>query len=225
MTGGDNALWRNCWREQQIDFHQSAVNPLLIRFWPTLGLAPGSRVFVPLCGKSLDMIWLAAQGHAVIGVELSSIAVSTFFRENNLKPARRQAGAFTLWEHGRLAILCGDYFALRPHDLGQIAAVYDRAALTALAEGTRARYVAHLRALAPAGCEVLLLTTEDAEEGETLDHSRAVAAEIETLYARDFACGLAHVESTFASDPETPHLPPTRAELKVYRFSPQAALG
>lgn len=71
MTGCDNVLWLQCWRDRQTAFHQKAVNQLLARFWPSLDLAKGSRVFVPLCGKSLDMIWLAQQGHEVIGVELS----------------------------------------------------------------------------------------------------------------------------------------------------------
>lgn len=56
----------------------------------SLDLAQGSRVFVPLCGKSLDMIWLAQQGHEVIGVELSPVAVEDFFRENGLNPVQRR---------------------------------------------------------------------------------------------------------------------------------------
>jgi thiopurine S-methyltransferase len=221
LTGRDNACWRDCWRDRRTDFHQTAVNPLLVRCWPMLGLAAGSRVLVPLCGKSLDMLWLAAQGHAVVGVELSPIAVGAFFRENGLKPRRRQAGAFTLWEHGRLAIFCGDYFALQPKDLGRIDAVYDRAALTALAEDIRVPYVARLRELVPADCELLLLTTEDAEEGETLAQSQAAAPEIERLYAREFAGGLILAESAFETDPEAPLLSPVRVELKAYRLAPR----
>lgn len=78
-TDQDNHLWLDFWRDERSDFHQIAVNPLLNKFWPSLKLAHGSRVFVPLCGKSLDMLWLAQQGHEVIGVELSSIAVEDFF--------------------------------------------------------------------------------------------------------------------------------------------------
>lgn len=221
MTGRDNALWRDCWRDRRTGFHQAEVNPLLVRFWPALGLAPASRVFVPLCGKSLDMLWLAAQGHAVVGVELSPIAAGAFFRELGMRPVRRRQGAFTRWEHDRLVILCGDYFALRPEDLGRIDAVYDRAALTALAEDIRADYVSRLRELVPAGCEMLLLTTEDAEEGETLAQSRAAAAEIATLYGRDFDCVLAHVESAFESDPAAAEGAPARSAFKAYRLSPR----
>ena len=90
MTGRDNELWQQSWRDKNIDFHQKAVNPHLVRFWSSLGLAAGDRVFVPLCGKSLDMLWLAGQGHTVIGVELSPLAVRAFFRENRLQAKRRR---------------------------------------------------------------------------------------------------------------------------------------
>ena len=86
MQDRDNVLWLQCWRDRQIDFHQQTVNQFLTRFWPRLDPDISSRVFVPLCGKSLDMIWLAEQGHQVIGVELSPIAVGDFFRENGLRP-------------------------------------------------------------------------------------------------------------------------------------------
>lgn len=128
----DNHLWLKFWRDEHTDFHQSEVNPLLSKFWSSLELAHGSRVFVPLCGKSLDMIWLAREGHEVIGVELSPVAVEDFFRENGLKPAVRQMGKFSSWSDGRLNILCGDYFALTKADIGNIDTVYDRSALTAL---------------------------------------------------------------------------------------------
>lgn len=219
MTGRDNVLWLQCWRDRRTDFNQKTVNQLLIRFWPSLDLARGSRVFVPLCGKSLDMIWLAKQGHEVIGVELSPIAVRAFFRENRLKPTRRQVGKFTLWEHGKLSILCGDYFSLTMEDLGQIDTVYDRAALTALPEDIRLLYVAHLRLIVQETTNVFLLTTEDAEEKETPSQAFGVSEEIKALYSEDFEINLAHIESVFEVDPESPDAPPERTEYKVYRLS------
>ncbi|TAN65975.1 MAG: thiopurine S-methyltransferase [Methylobacter sp.] len=219
MTGRDNVLWLQCWRDRQTGFHQKAVNQLLAKFWPNLALARGSRVFVPLCGKSLDMIWLANQGHEVIGVELSPIAVRAFFRENNLRPSRRQVGKFTLWKHDRLSILCGDYFSLSEHDLGQIDTVYDRAALTALPEDLRQRYVAHLKLIVQETTNIFLLTTEDAEENQTPSQVLGVAEEIKTLYSEDFKIDLAHVESVFEVDPTSQNKLAERTEYKVYRLS------
>jgi thiopurine S-methyltransferase len=218
-TGRDNALWQQCWRDRRTAFHQKTVNPLLTGFWSGLGLGRGSRVFVPLCGKSLDMIWLAEQGHEVVGVELSPIAVRAFFRENGLQPTRRPVGGFTLWRHDSLSILCGDYFSLTRDDLGPTDAVYDRAALTALPEDIRRPYVAHLRSVVPPACKIFLLTAEDAEDGETPAQTAAAADEVVALYAGDFEIDLAHVESVVEVDPESPEQGPRRTEHKVYRLS------
>lgn len=194
MTGRDNALWLQFWRDRRTDFHQVAVNPLLAEFWPRLNLAHGSRVFVPLCGKSLDMLWLVEQGHQVIGVELSEVAVKAFFKENRLRPVRRRVGKFTLWRSGRLSILCGDYFALTTAELGQIDTVYDRAALTALPEEIRGPYVSQLRRIVSETATILLLTVEDFEMEPVIAESDDISAEIVELYGSDFAIELSHVQ-------------------------------
>ena len=220
MSSRDNALWQQCWRDQQTDFHQHDVNRLLVRFWRGLDLVPGSRVFVPLCGKSLDMIWLAQQGHEVIGLELSPVAVRAFFLENRMQPSRRKVGQFTLWQCGKISILCGDYFSVSRADLGCIDVVYDRAALTALPEDIRRHYVAHLKLIVPPACKVFLLTVEDADEGETREVTLGASAEITTLYTEAFAIELAHVESVL--EPDTDDVAVMKcSEHKVYRLIPR----
>jgi thiopurine S-methyltransferase len=218
MTGRDNELWQQSWRDRNTDFHQTRVNPHLVRFWPSLGLTPTDRVFVPLCGKSLDLIWLAQQGHTVIGVELSPLAARTFFRENRIQASRRRVGAFTLWEHGRISILCGDFFQLAATDLGNIAAVFDRASLTALPDEIRADYLEHLRKILPATCKILLLTTEEPDDDETQEQPFAIADEITRLYTRTFDIQLSHVESLFDPEIKTP----VRIERKVYLLTPKS---
>ena len=214
----DNPLWLQFWRDQRTDFHQQAVNQLLTRFWPNLESVAGSRVFVPLCGKSLDMLWLAEQGHDVIGVELSPVAVKAFFRENSLKPSKRRVGNFMLWKAGRISILCGDYFSLLSADLGVIDVVYDRAALTALPEDIRKRYVAHLSSLLPKSCKVLLLTAEDVEKVENLSAALNIDAEISALFANEFVIDLLHVESVADAKAESLGLLPELTEYKVYQL-------
>lgn len=216
MTSRDNVLWLQSWREQRVDFHQKTVNSFLTRFWPNLELASDCRVFVPLCGKSLDMLWLAEQGHHVIGVELSPIAVAAFFRENGLKPSRRRRGQFTLWQHGRISILCGDYFALRQADLGEVDVVYDRAALTALPADIRKRYVVHLQKIISKTSQIFLLTTEDAAENTPLNQALGVDEEIVSLFSRAFWINLAHVDSVFESDPNGSA---RRTEYKLYQLT------
>lgn len=225
MTSRDNQLWQQCWRDRNTAFHQKTVNSLLTRFWPTLGLDPQARVFVPLCGKSLDLLWLAQQGHAVIGVELSQIAVRAFFHEHRMRPSRRQVGRLTRWEHANIAILCGDFFQLTAEALTGVVAVYDHAALTALPEDIRHAYLAHLEKVLPAACKMLLLTTEEPDEGETADQPFAIADEIARLYSPRFDIDLAHVESLFEAPAKNSREAPVRIEHKVYRLIPKAGDG
>ena len=215
----DNHLWLQLWQNDEIDFHQKSVNLLLTQFWPKLEFNTTSRVFVPLCGKSLDMLWLAQQGYQVLGIELSSIAVSDFFLEIGLQPIKTHTKHFTLWQHGNISILCGDYFKLSKKDLGHIDTVYDRAALTALPEDLRKSYVAHLTRIISHRSKVFLLTIEDAGEGETLKQALGIGDEIKSLYTENFEINLTHVESIYEQVQTRPGAIPVRAEHKVYQLT------
>lgn len=152
------AFWQDRWARSQIGFHQEKVNGYLRRHWSGLGLPRDARVLVPLCGKSLDLAWLAEQGHGVIGVELAERAVQDFFAERGVQPEVLQRGAFKVYRADRLQILCGDFFALSRDDVADCQAFYDRAALIALPPQMRERYVAHLQAILPESCQGLLVT-------------------------------------------------------------------
>ncbi|MHA6493681.1 thiopurine S-methyltransferase [Pseudomonas borbori] len=151
-------FWQRRWARGEIGFHASEVNPYLQRYWATLGLPEQARVLLPLCGKSLDMVWLLGQGYRVVGVELAQAAVEAFFSEHALEPQISQQGELTLYRAGALEIYCGDFFALSAEQLGECVALYDRAALIALPPEMRRRYVAHLNELLPVGCQGLLVT-------------------------------------------------------------------
>lgn len=153
-------FWHERWEKNQIGFHQSAVNTHLQTYWQQLNLAAGATVFVPLCGKSSDMLWLQAQGYRLLGVELNRIAVRDFFAENKLQPEISQHGALERWQAGEIVIFCGDFFALTPADVQECAGVFDRAALIALPPEMRPDYIEHMRTLFPAGCATLLVTIE-----------------------------------------------------------------
>ncbi|MEN5217659.1 thiopurine S-methyltransferase [Pseudomonas pudica] len=154
------AFWQQRWADNQIGFHQAQVNPYLQKYWPTLGLAPGSRVLVPLCGKSLDLAWLAGQGYRVLGVELSRRAVEAFFREHGLQAEVQQRGAFEVWRSGDVELWCGDFFALQAEDVGDCSGLYDRAALIALPSQMRVAYMRLLSRLLPTGCQGLVVTLD-----------------------------------------------------------------
>src|SRR3546814_1274665 len=108
----DPDFWQQRWRDNRIGFHRDGVLPLLEKHWPSLGLATGRRVFVPLCGKSLDIAWLEARGHRVLGVELSSLAVGQFFDENGMAPTKRESPLGTHFTAGPIEIICAQAFAL-----------------------------------------------------------------------------------------------------------------
>ncbi len=154
------AFWQQRWADNQIGFHQAQVNPYLQKYWPALGLAPGSRVLVPLCGKSLDLAWLAGQGYRVLGVELSRQAVEAFFREHGLEAEVQQRGAFEVWRSGDMELWCGDFFALKVEDIGDCAGLYDRAALIALPPQMRVAYMQLLSGLLPTGCQGVVVTLD-----------------------------------------------------------------
>ncbi len=143
-------FWLDRWREGSTHFHQNRVTPLLQKYWPTLNLPAGSRVLVPLCGKTLDMVWLAEAGHQVLGVELAELAVTQFFDEQGLVPSLHTTSAGRHYTAGAIEIICGDIFDLDAHVLAGCSGVFDRAALVALPAPMRQRYVEHVyRQLAP----------------------------------------------------------------------------
>ena len=158
-------FWHERWQLNQIGFHQEWVNPLLTDCWRHVGGELSGEVFVPLCGKSLDMVWLRQQGHPVLGVELSPIAVRDFFEGQSLPAITRSYDRFIAYENADLRILCGDFFDLERDQLGKVRAVYDRAALIAMPPEMQIAYVTHLLQLLPARPPMLLITLEyDTEE-------------------------------------------------------------
>ena len=156
----DPDYWLQRWNQGRTGFHRDEVMPLLQRHWPALDLPASSPVFVPLAGKTLDMHWLAAQGHPVLGCELSPRAVEAFFAEAGLQPQREQDADGIHHRGGRIDLVLGDVFALSADTLGRIGGVYDRAALIALPPAMRRRYVSEVYGRLPAGCRGLLITLE-----------------------------------------------------------------
>ncbi len=153
----DNIYWLNMWRNRQIkEFHQTQVNKLLVQCWNQPNVEHRGRVLVPLCGKSLDMIWLSKQGYQVIGIELSPIAVKSFFKENQIKVKKVRHGNYTVWQSSTITVWCGDYFSLKKSQLGKIDFVLDRAALTALPTEIRGQYIDQLHFLIHPNTSILL---------------------------------------------------------------------
>ena len=178
----EHQFWHEKWEENEIPFHNSEFNPVLTTNWPALKVPAGSRVFVPLCGKSRDMAWLAQQGYRVLGVELSEIAARSFFRESGLEAGRQQEGRFVRYRAQQVEYLCGDILTLEPEHLSDISAVYDRASLIALPPDLRVQYVARMRTLLQPGTQVLLITITYQDGQINPPPFRIFPDEVEALY-------------------------------------------
>lgn len=153
----DAGFWHQRWEEGRIGFHESAENPSLVAHIEALALAQGSRIFLPLCGKTLDIAWLHAKGFKVVGAELSEIAIQQLFEELNIVPQVSTVGKLQLFSADGIDIFVGDVFDLTDAQLGPVDATYDRAALVALPEQLRQRYAAHMTQITN-GAPQLLIT-------------------------------------------------------------------
>lgn len=158
----DREFWLTRWSEGKIGFNQPKPHEMLVAHEGLLGA--GSRVLVPLCGKSVDMTFLAAHGHDVVGIELAEQAVRAFFEEHGLTPTVTEGERCVRYAAGPVTVLCGDVFALTREDIGEVGALYDRAALVALPEEMRRRYAARLREWMPSGGAGLLVTFDYPQE-------------------------------------------------------------
>ncbi|MCH9639954.1 MAG: thiopurine S-methyltransferase [Betaproteobacteria bacterium] len=153
--------WLDRWEHDEIGFHQNEINPYLRQYWRELNLPSDCKdcqVFVPLCGKSHDLLWLREQGHKVLGVEFSTQAVQAFFDENKLSPQLQTLEKLECLSANDISILCGDFFDVHYHHLSQVGAVYDRASLVALSPEIRKKYVRHLLDILPPATQILLIT-------------------------------------------------------------------
>lgn len=151
-------FWLERWKNHEIGFHKSEVNPTLLKFKDTLALSPGKTVLVPLCGKSLAMKWLRNQGVKVVGVELSPLACEEFFKESEMLFKKTENSQFTLYEAEGITIWCGDFFQLP--QLEAIDAIYDRASNIALPPPMRKAYYQKLQSFFGPSTALLLLAIE-----------------------------------------------------------------
>lgn len=148
-------FWLGRWAENRIGFHRESVQPLLLEHWGEVAPSRG-RVLVPLCGKSHDLVWLAAEGHEVVGVEISPLAAEAFFHEQGLTRSPVRHG----FESGRIRFLVADFLNLDPALTGRFPLAYDRAAMIALPAGVRPRYASKLKELLEEQSDILLIARE-----------------------------------------------------------------
>ena len=195
-------FWHKRWQNNEIGWHREDHHPYLVKNW--VQKETSGSVFVPLCGKSRDMVWLQDQGHEIIGVELSPLAAKAFFEELGKVPNISQEEDFEVYRADDYTLYVGDFFALTPTQLTGCRNVYDRAALIALPPKLQKIYTAHLKTLLPKQSQILLITLSYGCDG--ISDSNEISGppfstppeQVETLYG-DW-CKIEHLRTSKPED-------------------------
>lgn len=170
-------FWEQAWVDGRTRFHRPEVNDLLVKYAATVFDA-GDKVLVPLCGKSVDLLWLCQQGHGVAGVELAKQAIDEFISENKLQGTWEDQRFQT--QASRLSLYHQDFF----HHDGKYEAIYDRACLVALPIELRKRMAEKYSSLLNPNGKILLNTLKH-DEGSGPPYSIS-DEEIELLFSQNF---------------------------------------
>ncbi|WDE03519.1 thiopurine S-methyltransferase [Thalassomonas viridans] len=180
----DKVFWHKCWERNALGFHQQEIHPFLSRYLENLLRDEDGHVFVPLCGKSLDMAWLAERMQ-VSGAELSEIACRDFFREKGIDYQSRHQGDFQLFSYDNLTLWQGDFFKLSPELPPRVDWIYDRASLVALPEGMQQAYVDKLLTFMTTDTRILLVSVEYPPEEMAGPPFPVFEQDIRRLFAKD----------------------------------------
>ena len=202
----ETEYWLKRWREGRTGWHHEEVMPLLVQHWSALNVRSGARVLVPLCGKSLDMLWLSQQGMRVLGIDVSPIAIESFLAENQLHARTRSTAEGTHYEvtnapGGDIEIINGDVFEADPEAVAQCAAFYDRAALIAMPAPMRGRLANDVYLQLPADSSGLLITLDYPEHEMQGPPFSVDDAEVHRLFDRQWNVERLERRDILASQP------------------------
>jgi thiopurine S-methyltransferase len=216
-------FWQERWERGEIGFHQPGVNSHMQRFAGRLGVNPGAHMLVPLCGKSLDMLWLAQQGHRVTGIELSERAAEDFFTENQLVCDRIRAAGATIFRGEKIEVWVADFFRVTQGELPRIDAVYDRAALIALPPEMRPAYAEHLAGMVRVNTPVLLITLEYPQQEMNGPPFSVTGEEVTELFSKAFEIEHLLQEERLSKEPRFRKKGLTRMEEHVFLLRKKVA--
>ncbi|MDH5484207.1 MAG: thiopurine S-methyltransferase [Gammaproteobacteria bacterium] len=194
-------FWEQRWQDNQTGFHLDQVNPYLRDYWSALNADNNAHIFVPLCGKSLDLLWFVQQGYRVTAIECSEIAVKAFFAEQGIDYALSEHGPFRVYQSAGLRIYQGDYFKLEAPMLEDITQVYDRAALVAMPQPMQQAYAAKMIDLFPASVSMLLVALEYDQSLMAGPPFSLIQDDITALYKQHFTIERLHQQDIIQQQP------------------------
>ena len=179
--------WHEYWsRSEKPGFHEEKVNKYLEKYLDRFRLERGAGIFVPLCGKAVDMAWLAQRGFNVTGVELSETAVRSFYDESGIDFEIEQRGPFKLFRSEHVTIYNGNFIDLTAADLTDCKMVYDRASMVAIEAENRASYCAHMLRIMPSAVPMLVIVLEYDQQVMTGPPFSVVVAEVRSYYSQQY---------------------------------------
>lgn len=183
----EHEFWHEAWaKADQPGWQQKEINPYLQRHWAASGAMADEAVFVPLCGRSLDLAWLREYGHHVIGIDLSIAALRAFCKQQSIDATCERDGALTVFRAPGWMLYAGDFFKLQAEHLVRVSRVYDRAALIALPPPMRRSYADHLHKILPGGSEMLTITIAYEQDEMKGPPFSVPESEVEDLYGQDY---------------------------------------
>ncbi|KAG9355394.1 hypothetical protein JZ751_000232, partial [Albula glossodonta] len=160
----DPSEWEERWQEGRIGFHQLHVHKMLeSNIDKVLCGREGVRFFFPLCGKAVDMKWLADKGHSVVGVEISEKAIKQFFEEQKLDYSEEVVSDIPgskvfKSSDGKISLYQCDLYKFSSAIAGQFGGIWDRGSLVAINPCDRQRYATLIMSLMDKDCRYLLDT-------------------------------------------------------------------
>ena len=209
-------FWHEHWEKGEIGFHQHDFNRHMQEFVGRLGVQAGAHILVPLCGKSLDMLWLADHGYRVTGIEISELAARDFFAENSLAHEVIDQAGVLIYRGEHIDIRCVDFFTVEKTDLPLVDAVYDRASLIALPPDMRLDYAGHLTGLINSGIRSLLVTLDYPQQEMRGPPFSVTPAEVEQLFNSQYHISRLHSEDCLVNEPRFRKKGLTRLDEHVF---------
>ncbi|TDJ04111.1 MAG: thiopurine S-methyltransferase [Deltaproteobacteria bacterium] len=216
----EKSFWIKNWEDNNTGFHNSEYNELLLKHFEKFDLGEDSHIFVPLCGKTRDLIWLAMQGHQVTGVECSPLAVAGFFKESNFSFDKTKEAKFNRFtcKNPPIDILEGDFFDVNRDALGRVNFLYDRASIVALPPELRKKYTKVITDILTPGDQMLLLTLEY-DSPEVLGPPFPVTEkDVRSYYENNFSIELLEEIAKDVDHPRFIEAGITRWSHKVYKL-------
>jgi len=209
-------FWHERWKNGQIGFHQDETSAYLLEHWEKLDLAPGSHIFVPMAGKSKDILWLTEQGFHVIAIELSEEAVKAFFEENALTFNTEQSNGFVIYRSENIDFYCGNYFDLEEKNMLEVKAVFDRASLIAMPPAMRKLYQLKMNEIIPTATIIMLITMEYPQQQMDGPPFSVLETEVQKLFSENFNIELLETFDVLAENPRFKDKGLTQMLEKVY---------